>query len=62
MGMLIAAVLVLLIVGFIYQRSASQKDSIKYPPPGDIAKTSRGEVHLLCQGQCGVVVKGISGK
>jgi len=55
-GMLIAAVVVLLIVGFIYQRSASQKDAKKYPPPGKLAKTSRGGVHLLCQGQGDVTV------
>jgi pimeloyl-ACP methyl ester carboxylesterase len=55
--MLIAAVvLVLLTGGFIYQRSASRKDSIIYPPPGKLVKTSRGDVHLLCQGQGDVTV------
>jgi pimeloyl-ACP methyl ester carboxylesterase len=56
-GMLIAAaVLLLLVGGYFYQRFSSQKDSRKYPPLGKLVKTSRGEVHLLCQGQGDVTV------
>lgn len=51
-----AAVFALLFGGLIYQRSASRKDSIIYPPPGKLVRTSRGDIHLNCQGQGDVAV------
>jgi len=54
--MLLFVVLLLLIVGFIYQSNASRRDLEKFPAPGKLVKTSQGDIHLHCQGQGDVTV------
>lgn len=52
----LAIVLILLLGGFIYQASASRRDIAKYPAPGQLVKTTYGDVHLNCQGEGDVTI------
>ena len=48
---LIAAPLVLLFFGFIYESIASRSDPVNYPPPGEMVDIGGYELHLVCEGE-----------
>ncbi|MEK6222267.1 MAG: alpha/beta hydrolase, partial [Chloroflexota bacterium] len=44
-------ILILLLVGIVYQLTASRRDLEKFPAPYILIMTSLGETHLKCQGE-----------
>jgi hypothetical protein len=54
--LLFIGILAFLVLGFIYQSKASQRDEEIFPAPGVLTKTSCGDLHLHCQGQGDVTV------
>ncbi len=56
-----AAFLILLATGFIYEKTAEYSDSRKYPPPGDIIEMNGHKMHIYTKGSGEVTVVFASG-
>ncbi len=53
--------LILMVVGFTFESIASSRDEKNFPAPGVMVETSRGSMHLYCQGEGDITVVAESG-
>jgi pimeloyl-ACP methyl ester carboxylesterase len=59
----IFAILIILgVVGFVFESSASRRDEKNFPAPGVMVETSLGNMHLYCEGEGDVTVVAESGQ